>query len=132
MWRELGSNSWRLGHRADAFPLYNTCRLKRCSSRPFQKFKHIQEPWKYKKKCKHFQEFQGPLWTLFHHPIGTGEAIYKTFSFHAIQIWTHMPVSIKIGTSAAQFKKKSLEYLKYHDISYRTSHWLVCMCLYSM
>ena len=26
LWRELGSNSWRLGHRADAFPLHHTCR----------------------------------------------------------------------------------------------------------
>ena len=41
-----------------------------------------------------------------HHPIGKGEAIYKTFSFHAIQIWNHMSVNIKLGTSVAQFKKK--------------------------
>ena len=27
LWRELGSNSWRLDHRADAFPLHHTCRL---------------------------------------------------------------------------------------------------------
>ena len=26
LWRELGSNSLRLGHRADAFPLHHTCR----------------------------------------------------------------------------------------------------------
>ena len=25
LWRELGSNSWRLDHRADAFPLHHTC-----------------------------------------------------------------------------------------------------------
>ena len=29
-----------------------------------------------------------------HHPIGKGEAIYKTFSFHAIQIWNHMFIKI--------------------------------------
>ena len=38
-----------------------------------------------------------------HHHIGKGEAIYKTFSFHAIQIWSHMSVNIKIGISDAQF-----------------------------
>ena len=42
------------------------------------------------------------------HPIGKGEAIYNTFSCHAIQIWNHMSVNIKIGISVAQFKKKSL------------------------
>ena len=26
LWRELGLNSWRLDHRADAFPLHHTCR----------------------------------------------------------------------------------------------------------
>ena len=44
-----------------------------------------------------------------HHPpptIGKGEAIYKTFSFHAIHIWNSMSVYIKIGTSVAQLKKK--------------------------
>ena len=41
-----------------------------------------------------------------HHPIGKGEAIYKTSSFHVIQIWNHMSVNIKLGTSVAQFKKK--------------------------
>ena len=40
-----------------------------------------------------------------------------------------MSVNIKIETSAAQFKNKALEYFKYHDISYKTSHWLVC-CVY--
>ena len=40
-----------------------------------------------------------------HRPIGKGEAIYKTLSFHATQIWNHMSVNIKIGTSVAQFKK---------------------------
>ena len=40
-----------------------------------------------------------------HHPIGKGEAIYKTFNFYAIQIWNHMFVNIKIGKSVAQFKK---------------------------
>ena len=55
-------------------------------------------------------------------PIGKGEAIYKTFSFHAIHIWNHMSVNIKIGTSVAQLKKKSLDYLKCNDISYRIAH----------
>ena len=51
--------------------------------------------------------------------IGKGEAIYKTFSFRAIQLWNHKSINIKIGTTFAQFKKKSLEYLKCHEISYR-------------
>ena len=53
---------------------------------------------------------------------GKGEAIYKTFIFHSIQIWNRMSVNIKIRTSVAQFKKKSLEYLKCNDISYRIAH----------
>ena len=40
-----------------------------------------------------------------------------------------MSVNIKIGTSVAQFKK-SFEYLKCNDISYRIAHDLcVCGCI---
>ena len=67
-----------------------------------------------------------------HHHISKDEAIYITFSFHAIRIWNHISVNIKIGTSVAQFKNKSLEYLKCHDISYRIAHCPVCMWLYFM
>ena len=40
-----------------------------------------------------------------HQLIGKGEAIYKTFSFHAIQIWNHMSVNIKIEMFSCSIKK---------------------------
>ena len=40
-----------------------------------------------------------------HLPIGRGEAIYKTFSFHGIQIWNYMSAHVPIDVSYACFKK---------------------------
>ena len=52
--------------------------------------------------------------------IGKSEAICRTFSSHAILIWNYLSKLICTNVTLGCFKKKSLEYLQPHLISYST------------
>ena len=54
------------------------------------------------KNC-HIHSHKTRQCSSLHHPIGKGEAIYKTFSIYAIQSWNHMSVKIKIDISCSIF-----------------------------
>ena len=55
-----------------------------------------------------------------HPAIGKSEATYRSFSYHAILTRNHLSKLICTNVTLACFKKKSLEYLQTHLISYRT------------
>ena len=54
-----------------------------------------------------------------HSSLGRGEAIYRTFSFHGINIWNYLSKHIPINVSYACFKKTTKCYLIENDFQYR-------------
>ena len=57
--------------------------------------------------------------TTLHSSLGRGEAIYRTFSFHRINIWNYLSKHIPINVSYACFKKTTKCYLMENDFLYR-------------
>ena len=55
----------------------------------------------------------------FHLSFGRGEAIYRSFSFHGINIWNYLNMHVPIDVSYLRFKKLTLSYLIANDIVYR-------------
>ena len=55
--------------------------------------------------------------------IGKSEAIYRTFSYHAILIWNYLSKLICTNVTLACFKKRFLEYLHSYIIVF------FCMCV---
>ena len=54
-----------------------------------------------------------------HSSLGRGEAIYRTFSFHGINIWNYLSKHIPVNVSYACFKKTTKCYLMENDFLYR-------------
>lgn len=54
-----------------------------------------------------------------HSSIGRGESVYRSFSFHGINIWNQMSKFIPLNISYVKFKKLSKIYLQEHDMIYR-------------
>ena len=55
-----------------------------------------------------------------HKSRGNGEAIYRCFSFHAINIWNYMLKNVKTDVSFAVFKRISKTHIQLHEINLRT------------
>ena len=54
-----------------------------------------------------------------HLSVERGEAIYRSFSFHGINIWNQLKMHVPTGVSYICFKKLTLSYLIAKDIVYR-------------
>ena len=54
-----------------------------------------------------------------HLSVGRGEAIYRSFSFHGINIWNFFKMHVPMDVSYLRFKKLTLSYLMANDIVYR-------------
>ena len=54
-----------------------------------------------------------------HLSVGRGEAIYRSFSFHGINIWNYLKMHVPIDVSYIRFKKLTISYLIANDIVYR-------------
>ena len=55
----------------------------------------------------------------FHLSVGRSEAIYRSFSFHGINIWNQLKMHVPTDVSYICFKKLTLSYLIANDIVYR-------------
>ena len=53
-----------------------------------------------------------------HLSVGRGEAIYRSFSFHGINIWNYLKRHVPIDVSYIRFKKLTISYLTANDIVY--------------
>ena len=51
--------------------------------------------------------------------VGRGEAIYRSFSFHGINIWNYLKMHVPIDVSYKRFIKLNTSYLITNDIVYR-------------
>ena len=54
-----------------------------------------------------------------HSAIGKGEKIYRTFSYHGINIWNYMSTHVNIEVSYACFKKIAIHHLQFNEVNYR-------------
>ena len=54
-----------------------------------------------------------------HLSVGRGEAIYRSFSFHGINISNFLKMHVPIDVSYLRFKKLTFSYLMANDIVYR-------------
>ena len=54
-----------------------------------------------------------------HLSVGRGEAIYRSFSFHGINIWSYLKMHVLIDVSYLRFRKLTLSSLIAKDIVYR-------------
>ena len=57
--------------------------------------------------------------SALHLSVGRGEAIYRSFCFHGINIWNYLQMHVTIDVSYLRFKKLTLSYLIVNDIVYR-------------
>ena len=68
-----------------------------------------------------------PVWQLFsrnseihnYNTIGSSEATYANFSFHAVYIWNIISKEIPTDVSYSCFKHLSKHFIQEHDIEYR-------------
>ena len=58
--------------------------------------------------------------SFLHFSVGISKAIYRSFSFHGINIWNYLKLHVLIDVSYICLKKLTLSYLIANDIVYRT------------
>ena len=54
-----------------------------------------------------------------HSSVGRGEAIYRSFSFHGVNIWNYLSKHIPTNVSYNRFNKLTKSYLLNNNIIYR-------------
>ena len=60
-----------------------------------------------------------------HSSVGKLETTYKSFSFHAINIWNYMLRHVPIHISYESFKRLTKVHIQENNINYRMVYWLV-------
>ena len=54
-----------------------------------------------------------------HPSVGRGEAIYRSFSFHGVNIWNYLSKHILVNVTYIRFNKLTKSYLLNNNIIYR-------------
>ena len=54
-----------------------------------------------------------------HPSVGRGEAIYRSFSFHGVNIWNYLSKHIPVNVTYIRFNKLTKSYLLNNNIIYR-------------
>ena len=64
-----------------------------------------------------------------HPSVGKGEAIYRSFSFHGVNIWNYLSKHIPTNVSYNHFNKLTKSYVLNNNIIYRLAIQYFCILL---